>query len=193
LSFVIQRKIPSALDFRKSKIGYRYVYSPRWGWLDLLHFSAGAWTTSLSPVRDSTLGYPVGYRVLKQGEQNERTQQAAGEWSRWDYEDLMSNLMGVFFLEWLDTLSWFDKRDFPQKLQDYLAALGFSDDASTAPNWSVMMETENADDPSENHRYIARFTADDPESLYGEFDWALARFLEGYLKWMGRSREDEIQ
>lgn len=180
---VIQRKLPWLLEFKQPSVKARYLYSPKWGWVDMLHFASGAWANSLTFVH--------GYRVLKGGEDNELLQEQQNEWSRWDYEDLISNLLGVCFQEYLASLSWRERtRNFTGQLNYYLAELGFVESpADAAPNWKAMMENEDQDDPAQNREYSpwhAPAHLNGGDGGWSKLDQAALDYLAGFQRWMGR-------
>ena len=117
-----------------------YLYSKKWGWLDMKHFSRSAEATD----------YPffTGHGVLGLGETYEVAQQLeiADVTSAWDYEDLTSNLIGVYFETYLESDEAKGK-DFLTNLENYLRELGFDTNPTTdAPNWQQMpadMHTES--------------------------------------------------
>lgn len=77
--------------------GKRYMYSTRWGWVDLKHFSSAAFGTDTPQY--------TGNMVLKKGEDIEKAQARATGTERgsaYAYEDLPSNILGVYFEEWLE-------------------------------------------------------------------------------------------
>ena len=72
----------------------RYLYSERWGWVDMKHFSAAADGTDYF--------FYTAKKVLSKGESIEQEQLKRGSGSAYSYEDLPSNLLGVYFEEWLE-------------------------------------------------------------------------------------------
>jgi hypothetical protein len=82
---------PASNNYQDS---YRYLWSNRWGWIDLKHSAAAANTADYLFVS--------GDLVLERGESNERQQSEHNDPSGYDYEDLVSNLIGVFFENWLE-------------------------------------------------------------------------------------------
>ncbi len=94
----------------------RYIYSKSWGWLDMRHFSSGAQLT------DNT--FITGNFVLTKGEEHERETESTEPDSAWDYEDLPSNLLGVYFETFLES----DEAtgdDFLDNLELYFKYLDF--------------------------------------------------------------------
>lgn len=101
----------------------RYLYSEKWGWIDMRHIAAGAYGTDL--------WYASGEDILNKGETNEENQVNAEPSSAWSYEDLTSNLLGVYFEEYLED----SDEDFLTTLENYLTELGFVENPlSVAPN-----------------------------------------------------------
>ncbi|MBI2605685.1 MAG: hypothetical protein HYW49_06355 [Deltaproteobacteria bacterium] len=109
----------------KSPVGRRYLYSFKWGWIDMRHFSAAAYY--------GEKWYLSGHGILTFGEFKEwrQSQNNSGN-SAYNYEDFVSNLLGVFF----GTRYEYDKKkSYVANLGAYLEKLGFVDDPLTiAPN-----------------------------------------------------------
>ena len=91
---------PQAMS--KGDNGHRYLYSKRWGWIDMQHFAASAFYTSKHGAKTALMG----------GEVTERRQQATQNPSAYDYEDLPSNLLGAYFAQ-----------EYRDKYEDLNAAL----------------------------------------------------------------------
>jgi hypothetical protein len=119
----------------------RYLYSKRWGWVDMKHFSAAADVTDYAFI---TAGM-----TLKRGESVEKNQLNKKSLSAYSYEDLTSNLLGIYFEEWLEN----DKTSFGEvvklreelgikklslfqtKVYKYLNELGFMNDPENAKDY----------------------------------------------------------
>jgi|GEM_PF-2875201 len=103
---------------------HRYLYSPKWGWVDMYHVSAA--------IENELSGDPK--IVLEEGEQLELRQEmekfpnnnGGSKPSAWDPEDLVSNLIGVGFKLYQNTEEAKNK-DFLTNLRNYLTDLGFGD------------------------------------------------------------------
>jgi|GEM_PF-5935726 len=146
---------------------FRYLYSPKWGWLDLTHFTAGA--------EYSSRWYLTTDMVLWRGALLENQQERAGNTSSWSYEDLPSNMMGAFFSRYLKKSQ---SRDLVQSLRAYLLALGFVDDPMIAPNLPQLPPRSHGEPrPPQNHSYTSRYTTQGSDS-YNDLDRALARFRD---------------
>ena len=139
---------------------FRYLYSKRWGWVDMKHFAAAAHHTS-SP-------FVTGSYVLKRGEQKEIEQEYSDRSyeraSAWDYEDLTSNLMGVTFEDYWDERSYFEvpmeHGDFVTVLDQFLDELGFTEEhpGEAAPNYDWMPYDAHTDDRTQNSTYDPMYT-----------------------------------
>lgn len=143
----------------------RYLYSPKWGWLDMKHFASSAdWADSW---------YVSGYMVLKEGEKQEIEQLKSGDDSAFDYEDLPSNLLGVYFERYLEKEEA-KKKTFSENLGDYLYKLGFVDDPEeVAPNGLNVSHHEKGKEPM-NFSYDPMFTTE-------EADDELSAEIKGYI------------
>ncbi len=144
-------------------ITMRYVYSKRWGWLDLRHLAAGAWFTDNWLIS--------GHMVLSRGEDNEVT----GGNSSFDFEDLPSNLIGVYFETYLESDAAQGKT-VVEALQSYLADLGVVENPfDVAPNADQLKETtKSADTGPKNTSYDPVFTTE-------RRDKPIDRIIESYL------------
>jgi hypothetical protein len=129
----------------------RYLYSPKWGWLDLAHFSLGAYLYSYF----GSLGLELFSSYY------EKTQAKASQYS---YEDLPSNAMGAFF-------SVEVKKPLCESLKSYLTDLGFVENPlQEAPNG------KHLDTGVKNKSYRPLYTKARPEQ-YGEHDKRLEKFI----------------
>jgi RHS repeat-associated protein len=112
----------------------RYLYSKRWGWIDLKHFSAAAY--------HSDKWYIPSQIVLWRGKRIERNQaeKESERESAYSYEDLPSNLLGAYFGEDYSssgsyTKTGFELNSFQKKLVSFLVDLEVvSDPLAIAPN-----------------------------------------------------------
>lgn len=178
-------RVTSWVEYRQPDFTCRYIYSRKWGWIDLQHFAAAAWTRSLVPMS--------GTRILLRGEENERQQERDKENSRWDYEDLMSNFLGVDFAEHLSGLGWSSPLGFVPRLHVYLERLGFEYDVEHAPNFRSLLNSEAEDDVRENHRYIPWYAPDFDERLFNDWDREAYARLQAYLKSQGRRFDSAVK
>ncbi len=156
----------------KSVIGSRYLYSTKWGWLDLRHFSAAAYY--------SEKWYLSGHAVLTFGELKEFMQSRESSASAFDYEDFVSNLLGVFF----GTKYARDgKKTYVANLHAYLKNLGFVDQPlSIAPNADQVPKTYSLK-PGEiekSHDYNPRHTKFGENDLNG-LDREVMAYRKSYL------------
>lgn len=122
---------------RPAPLRGRYLYSEKWGWIDMRHFSSSAESADTwSGSAKRTLDY--GYAV-------EVTQAATFDESAFDYEDLVSNLLGVGFEAYLETSVARD-RTLLQNLESYLRDLGFVDAPERhAPNYMLIAENNRGE------------------------------------------------
>jgi RHS repeat-associated protein len=149
----------------------RYLYSDKWGWVDMKHFSSAAENT------DDLL--QTGHAVLLLGEFVESTQYLNGDASGFDPEDLPSNLLGVYFETYLESEAA-EGKSLVENLESYLLELGFSDDPTNdAPNYDVLPETH--DDPDSgviNMRYEPLNTKTTRRD--SELDQEILEYLEDF-------------
>lgn len=112
----------------------RYLYSKRWGWIDLKHFSAAAY--------HSDKWYIPSQIVLSRGKaiEAEQAKKESEKDSAYSYEDLPSNLLGAYFGEDYSssgsyTKTGFELNSFQKKLVSFLVDLEVvSDPLAVAPN-----------------------------------------------------------
>jgi|GEM_PF-5266012 len=149
----------------------RYLYSVKWGWIDLVHFSAGFFFTYYPRASGlhKQFGLPFFMNrflqamsfdgVLVRGEEVEKTQAENGGHSAWDYEDLISNALGAFL-----GYKFADRRSdlsLAQWLRLKLYAFGFVNDYTKASNFDEMPDTIEAailDSTHVSHRYEPQYT-----------------------------------
>ena len=108
----------------------RYIYSESWGWLDMRHFAAAAnYTEGMAATGHMVLDRGEGKEV-DQSKSNDPTEKA----SAWGYEDLPSNLVGVYFETFLDS-DMATGDDFLENLELYLEYLDVVENPlEAAPN-----------------------------------------------------------
>ena len=150
----------------------RYLYSDKWGWLDMRHFAAAAWRS------DNLFFSEKG--TLKEGEQTENDQFQRNDPSGFDYEDLTSNLIGVYFLVYLES-NEAQENDFQTNLKNYLTELGFVDNPlTTAPNAlnGTLPKTHDTSTGEKNYSYLPKYAT---ERLDGDLDSKIISFLINYL------------
>jgi RHS repeat-associated protein len=158
----------------------RYLYSQKWGWVDMKHFSVNA------NQADNIL-IPQSY-LLNRGEGLEQQQEKSEPSSAWDYEDLASNLLGVYFEEWLGDQGPMSDNEFDAMIKQgdnlftfqvrkYLNELGFSDKPlEDKPQNNVLPENENTEvDKSPKTNYTPRYST---KSRSGEADKKLIKFAK---------------
>src|SRR5262249_48913961 len=110
----------------------RYLYSRRWGWIDMKHFSAAAYY--------SGKWYVPAASVLGKGRDVEKKQAEKGDDSAYSYEDLPSNLLGAYFGSKYSSSGSHTKtgdklNSFQEKLVSFLVDLDVvSNPLATAPN-----------------------------------------------------------
>ena len=143
-------------SFSKNRGGatIRYLYSPRWGWLDMKHFSAAAYYSG------KWYGWEI---VLLKGEEVERKQEGNEPASAWSYEDLPSNFLGVYFMAFLKGSSASNK-SLAENLKSFLQQLGYVEKPlDVAPNAGVLSSLT-----PKNRYYTPLFTT---EYLRTKLDW----------------------
>jgi RHS repeat-associated protein len=151
----------------------RYLYSEKWGWIDMRHFASAA--------AASDMIYATGHGVLSHSETIE-SQQA---WntnleernSAYDYEDLVSNLLGVYFEVYLESDAAKDK-SFMENLNNYLQQLGFTSSPASAPNYNQLEETMDTDSGETNTTYAPSHTTKPRD---GNLDKKITQYLDLYL------------
>ncbi|MBD78553.1 MAG: hypothetical protein CL840_06515 [Crocinitomicaceae bacterium] len=143
----------------------RYIYSKRWGWADMKHFSFFA---NKSDWTILTQQYMLDY-----GEGHERKSEKTEPSSAWDYEDLPSNLLGVYFEQWLEDKGGMTKEEkakmkengdneFTYRLRQYLTELGYSDKPlEDKPKDNTLPSNEHYEiDKSKNKGYTPKYTSE---------------------------------
>ena len=150
----------------------RYLYSSKWGWLDMRHFFAAAHLSSLPLVRATW--------VIYLGEMKEINQEAQESLDAWDYEDLTSNLVGAYYPSY--------RKDFPDKadaselttLEAFFTDLNVTQEPHNAPNWKKLPESNQK---IQRHHYIKnkgyhpKFTIENADDG-NEVDAAIIRLRE---------------
>jgi len=144
----------SRLNPKNDSEANRYLYSKRWGWIDMRHFASAANATDA--------WYLSAGKVLKEFEKKEREQFESGytteQNSSFSYEDLRSNLLGVYFEKWLESEDA-SEEDFIGNLNKFLALAGVVENPlQIAPNSNQMSRDEKAelglhDDNNKNNTY----------------------------------------
>jgi hypothetical protein len=162
-------KAPNAAD---GKTWLIYLYSPKWGWLDFHHMIEAAYQTDR--------WYLAGNDVLMLGELEEARQakEANAAHSAWAYEDLTSNLLGVYFEVFLE---YRPGVAFPKVVEEYLRTLGFVENPlQAAPNGAVLLRdgTEGSN-ILRDQDYLPKFT--DPSVPLNDLDRAVLRYRKVYL------------
>lgn len=109
----------------------RYIYSPKWGWLDMSHFASATLITSLPGITDA--------KTLSTMEKSEKEEQT--ETVSLSYEDSVSNMLGTYFHRYLKRRNHLSgihpthPAAFCAGLEQFLKELGYEDQyASCAPN-----------------------------------------------------------
>ena len=158
----------------KNLIFRRYLYSPKWGWIDMRHFAAAA--------NYSEKWYLSGHDVLTFGELKEWKQSLKGEdeGSAYNYEDFVSNLLGVYF----GTQYSRDKmKTYAGNLEAYLKRLGFVEDPlAVAPNAGDIPEGDSLK-PGEiekSYDYNPRHTKFNEKDL-NALDRKIMKYRKKYL------------
>lgn len=142
----------------------RYLYSTKWGWLDLSHFSFFA-------SKANQLG---DYASVYLGEFLEKNLNNVG--SQWTYEDLPSNVIGAYFgTKFFDPSQPKTSAEFCKTLDSFLGQLGFVEDPlGTAPNAETV--EQNLPDPNRYRGYQILYTTEGPEA-YHSLDRKVADYI----------------
>jgi RHS repeat-associated protein len=162
----------------------RYVYSTRWGWIDMKHFFAAAYHTDMSLIS--------GDYVLSKGEGLERKQQKQNNASAYSYEDLVSNLMGVYFEEYLEdfkvnpddkeAMEAYRLKGQAYVLEQFMKEIGIVDDETQAPNYKglpINYENQTVDNVPKNETYTPKYTTGKRNK---KIDRKIQRRLKKYKK-----------
>jgi len=158
----------------------RYLYSSKWGWIDMRHFSSGAALTD-NPLL-------TGHSILSHGENNELEQELANDPSAWDYEDLISNLLGVYFETYLES-DVAKGKDLITNLQNYLSELGFVESPLTEkPLENTILPNNHGDTGEQNYTYTPKYAKYERN---GELDNKIMTYLNKYMKGKNQDRRAE--
>jgi RHS repeat-associated protein len=151
----------------------RYIYSAKWGWVDMRHFSWGAWRASM--IIQSAEG------VLEDLEDHERSNEDPE--STFDYEDLVSNLLGVYFVKYMQENAH-DNKTFTDNLKSYLEQLGFVNNPEVlAPNYDKLLsKSKYPGKHPENRTYNPLYKYPNAEKMYNPLDRKILNFKAAYLK-----------
>jgi RHS repeat-associated protein len=154
----------------------KYLYSKKWGWVDMRHASFAAYktdgifTTKFDVLRDGEmLEYRQEMGIIPNHNKKDLNQPSV---SAWDYEDLTSNLIGVGLESYLESSNSSDK-DFVQNVLDYFTSLGYDSNPNSAPNFGTMPQNYNEDDQNEeteqrNYGYDPKYA---PEKNKRNSEW----------------------
>jgi len=114
----------------------RYVYSERWGWIDMKHFANAANLTNS--------WFISGQMVLAQGEWQEYSQEKSKAKSTrnsaWSYEDLVSNLLGTYFETWLESDDAKKGKSFLDKMNIFFESLDVVNDVKLLSTYDCLPE-----------------------------------------------------
>ena len=162
----------------------RYLYSKRWGWLDMRHFAGGAfWTQRIYLGPLDVLEY-LEEEEIAQGKQIRRLP------SSFAYEDLPSNLLGVYFGKVYLNSKEAQGKSFSENITDFLDKLGFVDNPlSLAPNANRLPNTQK-DKPTgpKNRTYTPLYTLEPRDS---ELDKEIVGYQMKLIEWV-RNMNDYI-
>lgn len=158
----------------KSLVDRRYLYSLKWGWIDMRHFAAAAYY--------SERWYLSGHDVLTFGELKEWKQslKSEDEGSAYNYEDFISNLLGVFFGTQYERDN---KKSYVSNLRAYLQKLGFvNDPLSSAPNAAQIPEDYSLkpDEIEKSRDYTPRHTKFSEKDL-NDLDREIIKYRKKHL------------
>jgi RHS repeat-associated protein len=161
----------------------RYLYSKRWGWIDLKHLSAAAY--------QSQKWYVPVMAVLGEGMTVENDQWKRGDDSAFSYEDLPSNLLGVYFgarysrsgINRKESSNL--KNPFQRKLVSFLVDLEVvSDPLAVAPNAKDIPKAEGPSNKvittPENAVYWPMFTVEPLNTSKAAFDAKILSLVNLY-------------
>lgn len=149
----------------------RYLYSPRWGWLDTRHFTAAAdYATKNS-----------AFKSLLMGTLKEVDQLSNEEKSSFSYEDRVSNALGVYFIKEYSMTEENKSLAFQTVLLKYLTELGFDEKPTTSsPNFNQLPKTD-ADVATtavvKNYTYEPSYTTQ-------ARDHEIDQLIEDFLYWL---------
>jgi RHS repeat-associated protein len=167
----------SILGKKGSQTTHRYLYSPKWGWIDMTHFAMGAALSSLNPVTPDM--------ALRWLENHERDNKDPG--STFDYEDLVSNLLGVYFYEYLSEQKD-NTKSLIENLDDYLTKLGFVDNpVRYAPN--IIPEDHHGGVEPQNRTYNPSFTYKNSQNWYNGLDLKIVKFKNKFMEGKDQDRK----
>jgi RHS repeat-associated protein len=133
----------------------RYLYSKKWGWIDLKHVAAAAQSADITSTQ---IALRLGEDVENRQENKEwPNNNKNSEKSAWDYEDLVSNLIGVGFQKYMQTPAAKGK-DILTNLENYLTDLGFTSDPNEvgsdgASPMSKLSQDYNSETHDPNYTY----------------------------------------
>lgn len=148
------------------------IYSKKWGWVDLSHLAVAA--------------YQTDHFYLTKGDgllnmENHENKDYRTNPSAFNYEDLVSNLIGVHFETYLES-SQAKGKDFITNLTEYLTELGFVDNVYEAPNIATTPETHhNKTDNPKNHTYTPMYVT---EKRDGKLDKEIIDLKNTFLELM---------
>lgn len=149
----------------------RYLYSPRWGWLDTRHFTAAA-----NYATDH-----CAFKALLMGTLKEVDQLSDEEKSSFSYEDRVSNALGVYFIKEYSATEENKKLPFNTVLLNYLTALGFDEKPTEkSPNFTQLPKTDADVATAEvvrNYTYEPSFTT-------AVRDQEIDEKIEDFLFWL---------
>jgi RHS repeat-associated protein len=153
----------------------RYIYSKRWGWIDMRHFSTSAAVTHANLVTPRM--------TLRKGEEVEKNQNGTN--SGYSYEDLVSNLLGTYFETWLKSTDA-NGKDFLENLNKFFTLIGVVENPEKdAPNYTNLPDNQiDADNKpveqvSKNTTYVPLFFI---EKMNEGIDKMIKKFLVGYTE-----------
>jgi hypothetical protein len=168
------RKAQSAERYRgyyekAGPLGYdRYLYSDKWGWIDMLHFSDAALNSSKKGINST----------LEWGETLEALQTITAPASSHSYEDITSNLLGAVFGAYQNKYS---DKSLINNLETYLIEIGFNTCKEDAPNWQIMPKKQIGSEPLglKEYKYDPLF-APDHDKLNTDIDKFIIQSLNDF-------------
>ncbi len=129
----------------------RYLYSKRWGWIDMKHFASAA------NVAD---GIATAKQVINHGEDIEIQQSSSKKLSErnssFSYEDLISNLLGTYFESFLES-DLASGNDMSKNLEFFLMMLDVAD-PTEAPNYKDLPESPEIAQDKEEHTVVRNYS-----------------------------------
>ena len=153
----------------------RYLYSKKWGWIDLKHF-----TTAAHYAQKSRLPW----LVLQKGEMVEKKQLKEKSYSAFSYEDLISNSLGSYFPYYLREQRKKSEKSDREILKDFFSEIGVVESPlSIAPNRDDIPKVEDVYTPpsATEYQYEPRFS--DSSQTFNKTDKKIQAYIKKFKSW----------